>query len=535
MKTQPKQEKSLISSEDFYLQSWLWLCFGTLIFYLPFFFNFMWGNHDWGWIKEDTPLLSGLFEGRFSQFILQNLLYNGKILPILTLMTALSIFNFGLILLFKLWKLPHKNHLYILAGLNIVCAPYTLSWLYFAFITLSCLSWITVIIFAYTLLHIRPISQHPNLLLTAAVILFTLALGGYPPIINLICLLFCSFALTDLCLKRLTVKSLIKKYIPYISAVTLSLICFGIILYLLKKYHYQYDTYNTAEISLKDIFPKLLYTFKEGIKQFFITTSFISYTYKYLNFCLFLLALTLLCHKLPKTIPAILSFIILLSGLIFSSVITTFISSNPLYVQNSPRIEFFGILYIYGFSSFILIKFAPQLIKNISCLTLAFLLFYNLTTISYAQKVWQLGFVSEMKLSERILTRIEEYPEFNSRKKYTFIQSGTTDFRSRFYTSKLASTQDGYTLTAPYIPWHLPSKAYSFYYPTDFFGDDFDIFWQFVDKSKLNLSPDMIKYLANTSEVWPHPNSIYIDPNTIILTLSHDGQMRARNWLQYNL
>ena len=60
----------------FYGRIWLKLWIATLLVFLPFLFNFLWGNHDWEWIRKGTPLFSGVFEGRFSQFILQNFLFS---------------------------------------------------------------------------------------------------------------------------------------------------------------------------------------------------------------------------------------------------------------------------------------------------------------------------------------------------------------------------------------------------------------------------------------------------------------------------
>ena len=49
----------------------LCLCFSPLLV------NFIWGNHDWLPLIHGNPLLSGLIEGRFSQYILLNLLLGG--------------------------------------------------------------------------------------------------------------------------------------------------------------------------------------------------------------------------------------------------------------------------------------------------------------------------------------------------------------------------------------------------------------------------------------------------------------------------
>lgn len=511
---------------SFYLNSALKLYLISLIAYLPFLFNFMWGNHDWEWIKTGTPLKSGLFEGRFSQFILQNVLFGGQILPVLTLLTALAFFCIGTILLLKLWNIPPKTKLYLIIGALTTTAPYTLSWLYFAFITLSCLSWSCTVIYAYYLLEKKHIIRF-----ISAIILFTLSLGGYPPVINLIGLLLFSLILKDLCLKKLTVTSILRKYTTHICAVALSGILFIIIQQLLKHYHLQYATYNTAELDITQIPAKIAFCLQAMVQQFFITTSFIEKFYKYCGLCLFLLSIIALWHNLPKKLSSICLFIFCLLGLLFSSLLTVFLTPNTTHVLYEPRIEFFGLMYIYIFSISILCSIPNNFIRNLCYLAGFFLILNNINTQAFAAKVWQLGYQSEMRLSERIIKQLEQKPHFNPNEKYTFVQSGISDFRSRFYHHTNLSKKDGYTLTAPYIPWHLPSKAYQFYYPKEFVSADFDVYWSYIDEKQIAITPTLIQYLNKQAQPWPSPNSIYISPELIILTLSYDGKIRGQNWI----
>lgn len=511
---------------SFYRNSALKLYLISLIAYLPFLFNFMWGNHDWEWIKTGTPLESGLFEGRFSQFILQNILFSGQILPFLTLLTALAFFSIGTILLLKLWQIPQKTTLYLLIGALTTTAPYTLSWLYFAFITLSCLSWSCIVICAYYLLEKKKIAHF-----LSTVILFTLSLGGYPPVINLIGLLLFSLILKDLCLKKITVTSIMRKYTIHICAIVLSGILFLTIQRLLKHYHLQYATYNTAELDITQIPAKIAFCLQAMVQQFFITTSFIEKFYKYCGLCLFLLSIIALWHNLPKKLSSICLFILCILGLLFSSVLTVFLTPNTAHVLYEPRIEFFGLMYIYIFAISILCSVPNNFIRNICYLTGFFLILNNINTQAYAAKVWQLGYQSEMKLTERIIKDLEQHSHFNPNEKYTFIQSGTSDFRSRFYNHSHLSKKDGYTLTAPYVPWHLPSKAYQFYYPQEFVSADFDVYWSYIDEKQITITPTLIQYLNKQAQPWPSPDSIYISPELIILTLSYDGKIRGQNWL----
>ncbi len=512
---------------DFHLKSWIALSVLSALAYLPFFFNFLWGNHDWSWIKENTPLWSGVFEGRFSQFFLQTLLFDGQILPILTLLCGITAFSGAAVILFNLWDIPHKKYAFILLGLNLTASPYTLSWLYFAFITLSCLSWGIFIIGGFWMLERQP----PKISVPIATVLFTLALGGYPPVINLISTILFSLILIDICFRQIPPKNILQKYNTHILTIGLSLICFLGIQYILKKLGLQYDTYNTAGITLGELAGKIQTLLSALIKQFTFSTSFISAAYKTLWLAVVLSAILLLLRNTPKHLYNLLSFFAAVLGLVCSPLITMFAAENTLYVLFEPRIDFFGLIYIYIFSAAVLLKSPHLIVRNICCTLLTLLLLYNFNTISYAAKIWKSGFIAETGLMTRFLTKLEENPQFSINQKYTFVQGGTLDFRSRYYLPQNNDRADSYTLTAPYIPWHLPTKAYKFYYPQDIFGTDFDIFWNFVDADQLHLTPELIEYLNDKAVPWPQSNAIFINNNTIILTLTPQGKTQAKAWI----
>lgn len=525
----------IITSKEtnhFLIKNWLNLFLLTIFCYSHFIFYFLWGNHDWEWVKSGTPLLSGIFEGRFSQFILQTIISNGNILPIITIFTAIAFFTGAIILLLNIFKLPHKKLYYILTGLFISTSPYTISWLYFAFITLSCLSWPFFIILGYSLLFKAQNSKHKFLLRFCSCILFYLSIGGYPPTINLIGIIFFSIIINYLCFNKQTIKNIIKKATPMALSIICALILLLITQYLLKKYNLQYSTYNTAGISIQLLPQKLLETFIISLKQFIITTTFIAYQYKYLTLCLTLLALFCLYNLLPKTLFHIVLFSLSLLGLLISSVFTTFIAENTVYVTFEPRIEFFGILYIYALSIITLLKYSNTFLKNITILLTTILLIYNINTLSYASKIWNFGFKTETQLANRIINTIEEHEQFSQQNKYTFIQGGTLNIRGKYYQHKPDEKIDSYTLSAPLIPWHLPSKTYKFYTSIDYFGADFDIYWSYVNPYEINMSDNLAQYLNHKAKPWPNKDAIYLDNKTIILSLTQDGIWRGQNWFE---
>jgi len=513
----------------FIIKSWYKLYVLAIFCCLPFIFNFLWGNHDWGWIKEYTPLTSGLFEGRFSQFIIPILLFSGNILPVFSLMTGLAFLSLAAVLTLNLWQTPKKNYIYLLLGLNIIIAPYTISWFYFAFLTLSCLTWPVIIIAGFIALATNSFKKTYTIPL--ATLLFSLALGGYPPVINMIGVILFTLIINDIYQNEIT----IKKYIPHAIAIIGAIAILLIIQHFLKLHHWQYDTYNTAHIDLNNLKDKFSLCFKTSFKQLTRTTSFISCFYKYTTLSLCLIALWELWQKISKKPLNIICLILSLCGLLLSTTLTLFAAENTVYVIYEPRIDFYSLPYIYTFAGSIIFRSKIKFIKNITLSALFLVCLYNLNTITYAQKVWTFGFKTETAMMERIINRLEDHPQFSPYRNYTFAQSGSLNFRQKYYQLKSNETIDSYTLFAPYIPWQKPSKAFTFYYPQTFINNDFDIFWWFVSKESLPITPEFKQYIYKKSAPWPHKNSLYVDSSLIALTLTSDGENMARQWFDKNI
>lgn len=504
----------------------------VMLCYSPFLFYFLWGNHDWEWIKSYTPLWSGLFEGRFSQFFIPTLLFSGQILPILSISAGLATYTFATLFLLKIWHLSKNNYSLILLTLITTTSPYTLSWFYFAFLTLSCLTWPLIIISAF---YILQKNNFTSIAIITATVLFILALGGYPPVINTIGIILITLILNDFCLNKLSIPAILHKYTPHIISIILSVLLFSLIQHLLKTYHLQFSTYNTAGVDLTMLPQKIKTALSESLTQFTYTTSFIDNTYKYLCLILCISGLIYLWKTLPKNILNITFFAFLILALLISSVFTTVIAQETMYVWQEPRIKFFTLPYITLFFAGILYRSHHNCLRNLIFITAAIILLNNVITNCYAAKVWLFGFKAEASFSERFLSRLEEQKNFvPSQKQYTFIQSGTINFRHKYYIEKDDVHTDSYTLTAPYIPWHLPYKAYTFYYPQVFVNQDFDVYWKTPNPALINMTDELASYFLQDSVPWPHKKSIYFSNDLIILTQSPDGKTDAQNWFYDN-
>ena len=146
--------------------------------------HFLFGDHDWKYLKNGLTLSDGLFEGRFSQFILINLLTSGDILPLINNLIGFLGYSLGIALLARYWQLPSTKKAYVLFALFATITPYILSFMYFAFLIPAVLSWNAVVITALIISEKETRFSLSKTLL--ATLLLTLALGGYPPVINLI-------------------------------------------------------------------------------------------------------------------------------------------------------------------------------------------------------------------------------------------------------------------------------------------------------------------------------------------------------------
>ena len=110
----------------------------TYLFYTAMYFL---GNHDFRFVRYGMSLTSGVFEGRFSQFLPQYLLTMGEMLPILNIWLGLLFFSIGVTLLAKWYGFDERGSAAVCFGLLIVLNPYFLSQLYYVHSVLSVCLW----------------------------------------------------------------------------------------------------------------------------------------------------------------------------------------------------------------------------------------------------------------------------------------------------------------------------------------------------------------------------------------------------------
>ena len=469
--------------------------------------NFLWGNHDVEFVKNGLRLSSGLFEGRFTQFIPHILLTYGEILPILNSLIGFFFLTLGLWLLAKYWQIPKSCLNYVLFITFFATLPYTLSWLYFTFITISCLLWVFFAVLGLYLSSFIAKSSHKITLTLLSSLCFYLPLGGYPPIINTIAV--CLMA--KICFAHLfenkNFTDIIKTYRHTVYALLIAVICTKLTLKLVNPQ----NVYNLEIMPFSEIPQKLISIIKISAKQFILSQPFMEISHKLITLMLLLTA-TLGAILKTKTLPQrilTLAFIILT---VLAAAATTFLVIP--HTEYVSRIDFYGVAFVYAFALALLLKFKLPLAKSLALIFMIILLPLNLINDYRAEKIWQQGQIAEFQILDNLMERIENHPNFNPKQKYHFRQLGDISMRPHYYKQNFAYNEP-FLLALPYLAMWQGARLVEFYSP-----------YHYIDQTTpllpSDITPELHRFIIDSARPWPNKNSVYVKDNTIIVIFSEN-------------
>lgn len=464
--------------------------------------NFMFGNHDYKFVKERLFLSSGLFEGRFTQFIPYELLTNGQILPVLNNLIGFTFLTTALWILAKYWNIKKSLLNYILFITFFATLPYTLSWLYFTFITISCLLWVLLAILGLYLSAL--IYKSPNKVLSSLlpILCFYTTLGGYPPVINtfFVCL-FAKLAMSFLFEKK-NLQTLLKIHFYTLINIFLAAILFKITLIFLP----HDNVYNLQTTPFAELPAKFISTIKIAVSQFYTTTPFMEKGYKILSLIMSLTAIlgALITSRGLKN--KIITFI-LLAATIWSASLTTFLVIP--HTEFVSRIDFYGFGFVLAFTLALLINFTLPLFQSLTLIFMLILIPLNIINDYRAQKIWKLGFDAEFQILDRVIERVENHQNFIPSRKYRFYQIGDISLRPAYYHQK-PDKDDVFLLSLPYLAMWQGTTLMEFYSP-----------FEYIDKETTilpaDITPEVYDFFITQASPWPHENAVFVNKDIIIV------------------
>ena len=264
-----------------------WIAFALVnLAFLFYTVNFMFGDHDWNYVRGASAWNEGAFEGRPLHFVLQAVLFDGQVLPFLNSLFSFAALVLGYILLARYWQVPLTTFNYALFAVFAAVLPYTLVWLYYAKDMLINLS-LPLVCVASLLAASAAVSSKRSWLHVPAMALMLFAFASYAAVINFyaVCLLGSAFfAYTAGKPFWMTVR---EKTLPALDILAALVLYKGMLAFSVLT-----SSYNTRIISWDYLPQKLLETCSAMFMQFVTPLPFMEYKYKLLllAFCLLGLA-----------------------------------------------------------------------------------------------------------------------------------------------------------------------------------------------------------------------------------------------------
>ena len=490
-----------------------WILFGLInLAFLFHTMHFMWGNEDWGAIRSTIDHSEGVARGAFSAYWLQELIFDGKILPIANNLWAFAGLSLSAVLLAVYWNFAQRILPIVVAGLLFAVTPYTLSVLYFVKMSLG-LCWQPVLVLVALMLAEKRAQSdmRTHVCNILSVLLFLIALGTYMPVINFVALAVLGHIFLKTVYAAISIKDAAQRSLQGLANFMAALLIYWLILFLLKETNRLSAATMIGvsfDLPLLHIFDMVKYAFA----QFATPLPFMDMTYKIIYVIFVLLAIFTMIFKAPNNKAAIRGLIIF-PFLILATMLALVFASDV--VNNFGRISFYGLPFFYALMFVLLLRLSGPYVYRITFVLAFLLIFMNFVRIAYAEKVWKFGWDAETKLAERIITRLEKMPEFNIERQYKLLQIGEKSLRAKYYMKSPQESANGELLGRAYYPAGAAKDAYNFFYQTDFLSDD-------AQSEALN-EPGIKNYLLNQARAWPAKESIFIYGDYIVLILDEQA------------
>ncbi|MBR2273684.1 MAG: hypothetical protein IJ864_02495 [Alphaproteobacteria bacterium] len=488
-----------------------WILFGFInLAFLFHTINFMWGNEDWAAVRYAVNPEESLARGAFAAYWLQELLFEGKILPVINNLWAFAGLSLAGVLLAIYWRIPRQTWQVVLIGLIATVTPYALAVLYSVKTSLGVLFLPAIVLMAVLLAERRGQNDfHTYFYNIISVFLFVWALGVYMPVINLIAIAFLGRILLSVITDDMDIKAAAEQTKQGIANFTAAVMIYWLILLLLREIRIlaplYVDSFHVANPLWR--LPQVL---SYAFLQFVQPLPFMDIAYKicYTLFALF--ALFAFIFKAPSAKVAVRG-LALLPLLLLASVWALAFATLP--ETQLVQSGFLGMPFLFAllFAMVLSVAHEESLLRRIVFVFSILLIFMNFIRIAYAEKVWKFGWDAETKLAERIITRLEKMPEFDINRQYKLLQIGEKSLRSKYYRRGPFEINNGELLGYAFYPAGKAKDAYNFFYQTDFLSDD-------VQDQALKI-PEIRQYLLQTARAWPAPESLFIYGSYIVFVL----------------
>lgn len=410
-----------------------WRCwkivFGILAlvysFYMAIFFL---GNHDWHFLRYGTPLSSGVWEARLTQFVLPVVLFSGHVLPILGTLIGFMFFTAAAVLLAQWYGIFEKKVVVVVFSLLIVLHPYVCSQLYYVHSVISVMAWYFFTVLGVVFLW-NFIDNKRLLCLFMGCLLLLFALCGYAACIEAALTITIGKFLLDVSAEKKINMLFIKKYCSLWVMLVLIFLLYGGIIFVAKKYNIiDKGMYNTQTLSFREIFGNF---FNNFYMPFDVLAEKLPYCSLWGNVILVGLFIIFLLSIKSNRLLVIAGIFCL----IYAMFCVAYIS--PQNVFHMFRIHVYSVPYFAAILFAFIVQNGDNKYKNIAFVLGMILIFLFLKADLIAQKVWYLGNKQDDALVERV--KHELLPQLEPNKHYRLSTIGNLYGRQKFAGIRFAS------------------------------------------------------------------------------------------------
>ncbi len=387
-----------------------------------------WGDHDWGYIKNQVKIADGFFEVRYSQHLFSVFLFNGQVLPVLAVLGGIVSLVMLAMLLAIYLKVPQEKSIFYIFVLFVSLNPFIIVFFYYVYLALPFMAWPMVGV--YNLILCEKTYSWKMFMLCS--VIWFLILGSYPPNMALFLTVFTAKRIIRYCYGNEDIREIIKAYAYLGGQLVLAFVGFKITFNLLERYKFiQMDMYNIKMRGLGEIIANIPAEAVRSVSQFFNVYSFLEWDYSALLFLPIIAAVCLLYSVRGKN-GLILS--LLLIGMCLSSRFAFLVS--PRSEVSAVRLEYFGRVGLYIFALAVIARQQRQCWKNLFLAWAFCVMVLFIRTDFEIQKVQFLSFGSGRKYQARLIDRLVSHPKFVNEKKYISFSFGNPKFQTHFLDSK---------------------------------------------------------------------------------------------------
>ena len=363
-------------------------------------------------------------------------------------------------------------------------------------------------------------------------------IASYQPFIDTTLILLCGGIIAIIIDNKGDLKLSFYKSRFLIISVAFAAISYKIVLDILKKLGIVIDFYNNQMTPFSDLLKHIILAIKLGFGNLVnYNVAFMPLSMTIL-FALFLVVFLVFLWLANLNKSTKLSILILLCGAILASQIHIILSKT---ITSDPRVQYYGLMFLRTLFVALTFKICfdfirmQKLAQNLLFILSTILIWFCIVQDLYAQRVQKVAFDAELKLLNRVITRIEQNEHFSYDKKYCGVKFGDfPNFRERVYKNyKINKVGGNAELIEQRLitPWR-PARAFQLFMPKDvftdceFFSSEFD----YSDPNQKN--PQQKKQfltlisrlhkagILDKLEPFPHKDSVVVFEDIIVFVAS---------------